>query len=299
MIASQFPLTADGSYRAVWRTLNEGSPRAWDLLVDPLAGHSAASQILYEGLAEPPTNPGDEALRVARTMRAVAPQLSRVQALVTQRWTRLRGTLDQVLDVTVKCPDCTMWALVADGTDACPRCLFCERVWATPESAAVDYAFMHTELAPVPDTPGTWEVVVIDCLRCGERALVPEAKTAAGVSRPGPTPLLLMRHRLRPPGRLRRMRQDPGQRPRPRQAPALRRLLPRAIPPRGSPMTDRETAVVGSPPTAMDHLKGWAERQPDGAGIGADVNIDVDPGTEPPVDIVREDDAFTELRAVP
>jgi hypothetical protein len=134
-----------------------------------------------------PELPSNEALRAAQTMSSLAPRLSRVQALVTQRLTRLRDTLDRVLDVTVQCPDCRMWALVADATNSCPRCLFCERVWATPESAAVDYAFMHTEMVPVLDSPGVWEVVVIDCLHCGENTLVPEAETA--IPLPGPTPL--------------------------------------------------------------------------------------------------------------
>ncbi|WP_405542744.1 hypothetical protein OG478_13670 [Streptomyces phaeochromogenes] len=134
-----------------------------------------------------PGLPSDEASRATDTMVSLAPRLGSVQALVTQRLTRLSDTLDRVVDVTVKCPDCKMWALVADGTAAGPGCLFCERAWESPHSAAVDYAFIMTELVPVPDSPGTWTTVVIDCLRCGESALVPEAVTIAPL--PGPTPL--------------------------------------------------------------------------------------------------------------
>lgn len=134
-----------------------------------------------------PGLPANEASRATATMVSLAPRLSSVQALVTQRLSRLRDRLDRVLDVTVKCPDCKMWALVVDGTDAGPRCLFCERIWETPESAAYDYAFIMMELEPVPDSPGIWEAVVIDCLRCEENALVP--KTVTAVPLPGPTPL--------------------------------------------------------------------------------------------------------------
>ncbi|MFF3959131.1 hypothetical protein ACFYY1_38955 [Streptomyces sp. NPDC001890] len=130
-----------------------------------------------------------EARGVERDMDSFRLQLKGIETLVKQRMNNLRSDLAKVADVTVKCPDCEQWAMVAyDSKDEGPSCLFCHQVWPdNPESAAVNYAWIilgqdeHSDFQDGGDPP------VVDCPECGVCALVPDAVTAAG--QPGATPL--------------------------------------------------------------------------------------------------------------
>ncbi|MFE2944684.1 hypothetical protein ACFXKG_37450 [Streptomyces sp. NPDC059255] len=129
-----------------------------------------------------------EAAGVERNMDSLRLKLKGIETLVRQRMNDLRSELTKVADVTVKCPDCEQWAMVADGRDEGPACLFCHQVWTeAPESAAANYAWIilglddHSTIQDGGDPP------VAECPDCEVCALVTEAVTAAG--RPGATPL--------------------------------------------------------------------------------------------------------------
>ncbi|MFJ8394132.1 hypothetical protein [Streptomyces sp. NPDC094144] len=129
-----------------------------------------------------------EAMSVERDMDTFRMKLKGIETLVKQRMNDLRSELAKVADVTVKCPDCEQWAMVADGKEEGPTCLFCHQVWPEdPESAAANYAWIilglddHSVIQDGGDPP------VADCPDCGVYALVAQAVTAAG--QPGATPL--------------------------------------------------------------------------------------------------------------
>ncbi|MGW8485185.1 hypothetical protein [Streptomyces sp. NPDC055886] len=129
-----------------------------------------------------------EAHRVERHMDSFRLQLKGIETLVKQRMNDLRSELAELADVTVKCPDCEQWAMIADGRDEGPTCLFCHQVWPEdPRSAAANYAWIvlgvdeHSSFQDGGDPP------VVECPDCGVCALVTEAVTEAG--RPGATPL--------------------------------------------------------------------------------------------------------------
>lgn len=132
---------------------------------------------------------GNEARAVQHSMTSFRLQLSGIETLVKQRMNNLRSELTKVADVTVKCPDCEQWAMVADGSDEGPTCLFCLAEWPeAPMSAAANYAWIilglddhHSFVQDGGDPP------VVDCPQCGVYALVTDAVTAAG--QPGATPL--------------------------------------------------------------------------------------------------------------
>ncbi|WP_326698252.1 hypothetical protein OG909_13420 [Streptomyces sp. NBC_01754] len=129
-----------------------------------------------------------EAQGVEDDMGSFRLQLRGIETLVKQRMNNLRGELSKVADVTVKCPDCEQWDMVAyNGDDGSSR-LFCHQVWPDAvESAAANYAWIvlgldeHSAFRDGGDPP------VAECPDCGVRALVTEAVTAA--SQPGATPL--------------------------------------------------------------------------------------------------------------
>ncbi|HBF84492.1 MAG TPA: hypothetical protein DD420_32565 [Streptomyces sp.] len=129
-----------------------------------------------------------EAQGVEDDMDSFRLQLRGIETLVKQRMNNLRGELAKVTDVTVKCPDCEQWAMVAYNGDEGSSCLFCHQVWPdAAESAAANYAWIvlgldeHSAFQDGGDPP------VAECPDCGVRALVTEAVTAA--SQPGATPL--------------------------------------------------------------------------------------------------------------
>ncbi|MER7141097.1 hypothetical protein ACIQGA_31255 [[Kitasatospora] papulosa] len=129
-----------------------------------------------------------EATRVENSMDSFRLQLKGIETLVKQRMNNLRTELATVADVTVKCPDCEMWAMVADGREEGPACLFCHQVWADePQSAAANYAWIvlgldrHSAIHDGGDPP------VTACPDCGRWALVTEAVTVK--SQPDIAPL--------------------------------------------------------------------------------------------------------------
>ncbi|MFG2676439.1 hypothetical protein [Streptomyces sp. NPDC048445] len=129
-----------------------------------------------------------EAMSVERDMDMFRMKLKGIEMLVKQRMNDLRSELAKVADVTVKCPDCEQWAMVADGREEGPTCLFCHQVWPEdPESAAANYAWIilglddHSVIQDGGDPP------VADCPDCGVYALVAQAVTTPG--QPGVTPL--------------------------------------------------------------------------------------------------------------
>ncbi|MFB6674471.1 hypothetical protein ACFCWG_19105 [Streptomyces sp. NPDC056390] len=120
-----------------------------------------------------------EAQGVEATMDSFRLQLKGVETLVKERMNNLRGDLDKAAAVTVKCPDCEQWALVADGRDAGPTCLFCHQTWGDDRrSAAANYAWIVLGLEDIPSFAHGDEVPVTDCPECGQCALVTLAVTA-------------------------------------------------------------------------------------------------------------------------
>lgn len=84
-----------------------------------------------------------EAMGVEQDMDTFRLKLKGIETLVKQRMNDLRSELAKVADVTVKCPDCEQWAMVADGREEGSTCLFCHQVWPEdPESAAANYAWI-------------------------------------------------------------------------------------------------------------------------------------------------------------
>ncbi|CAC36670.1 hypothetical protein PV411_38275 [Streptomyces sp. NRRL_B-16638] len=130
-----------------------------------------------------------EAQGVENDMDSFRLQLKGIETLVRQRMNNLRSDLAKVADVTVKCPDCDQWALVAyDGRDEGPSCLFCHQVWPNdPGSAAANYAWIVLGLDEHSTFQDGGDPPVVGCPECGVGALVTEAVTAA--SQPGVTPL--------------------------------------------------------------------------------------------------------------
>ncbi|MFJ9551821.1 hypothetical protein [Streptomyces erythrochromogenes] len=129
-----------------------------------------------------------EATSVERDMDTFRLKLKGIETLVKQRMNDLKSELALAADLTVKCPDCEQWAMIADGGDEGPTCLFCHQVWPEdPESAAANYAWIilglddHSAIQDGGDPP------VVDCPACGAYALVTEAVTVAG--QPDATPL--------------------------------------------------------------------------------------------------------------
>lgn len=121
----------------------------------------------------------DEADEVQEAMEVFRQKLRGIETLVRQRMNSLRSELAEVTDTTVQCPDCGQMALVADGADDGPTCLFCYQV-RDAEGAARDYAWMvlgHDEHTAVSE--GWSTMPVIDCPECNSSALVPDAVTAA------------------------------------------------------------------------------------------------------------------------
>ncbi|MEV5194763.1 hypothetical protein AB0K86_19940 [Streptomyces clavifer] len=129
-----------------------------------------------------------EAARVERNMDSLRLQFKGIKTLVKQRMNNLRSALAKVADVTVKCPDCEQWALVADGAEAGPTCRFCYQSWDyLPQSAAANYAWIILGLDENSNIADGYDPPVTNCPNCEAYALVTEAVTAADPS--GTTPL--------------------------------------------------------------------------------------------------------------
>ncbi|MGW7213645.1 hypothetical protein [Streptomyces collinus] len=129
-----------------------------------------------------------EAEGVEQGMDSFRLKLKGIETLVKQRMNNLRSELAKVTDVTVKCPDCEQWALVANGRDEGPTCLFCHQVWPQdPESAAANYAWIILGLDNYSAIKDGGDSPVVECPDCEIDALVIEAVTAAG--QPDATPL--------------------------------------------------------------------------------------------------------------
>ncbi|AXG78614.1 hypothetical protein [Streptomyces paludis] len=129
-----------------------------------------------------------EAQGVESDMDSFRLQLKAIETLVKQRMNNLRSDLAKVADVTVKCPDCEQWAMVADGAGAGPTCRFCYQTWDhAPQSAAADYAWIILGLDENSNIADEYAPSMTDCPSCQVYALVIEAVTAANPL--GTTPL--------------------------------------------------------------------------------------------------------------
>lgn len=80
---------------------------------------------------------GDDAEHLAEEMRFVRESVPRIRGYVTARMTRLEPDLAPLKHCTLQCPDCGMWALVAEG--GLLDCRFCPRKWE-PETFPLEYA---------------------------------------------------------------------------------------------------------------------------------------------------------------
>ncbi|MEU6632856.1 hypothetical protein ABZ905_31920 [Streptomyces parvus] len=129
-----------------------------------------------------------EKLSVERSMDSFRLQLKGITKLVRQRMNNLRQDLDPLADVTVQCPDCEQWALVADGRDEGPTCLFCLQTWDdSPASAAANYAWIVLGLDEQSGTMEEFDPPVWGCPGCSELSLVTESVTVS--SKPASSPL--------------------------------------------------------------------------------------------------------------
>lgn len=130
----------------------------------------------------------DESEHVEQEMESFRGKLRGIESLVEQRMNGLRSKLATLADVTVQCPDCWQWAMLAYNGNEGPCCLFCHQQWPSGgESAAVDYAWMVLGLDEVTAIHQGAAPPVATCPECGLISLVTEAVTAAG--RPGTTPM--------------------------------------------------------------------------------------------------------------
>ncbi|MBB0245517.1 hypothetical protein FNQ90_15750 [Streptomyces alkaliphilus] len=86
-----------------------------DFLVRFLAEH------LIPGLSR------EERERIEIDMERIRGGLTLIQGFVTQRRKRLRGELEPLKTITVRCPHCTEWALVLEREES--TCRFCTQLW--------------------------------------------------------------------------------------------------------------------------------------------------------------------------
>ncbi|MGW7594449.1 hypothetical protein ACWGK9_35740, partial [Streptomyces rubiginosohelvolus] len=102
-----------------------------------------------------------------------------IETLVKQRMNNLRSTLAKFADVTVQCPDCEQWAMLAYNGEEGPRCLFCHQIWPNDApSGAANYAWIILGQDEVTAVQDGGDPPVVACPECGVSALVTEAITA-------------------------------------------------------------------------------------------------------------------------
>ncbi|MCE3034380.1 DUF1552 domain-containing protein [Streptomyces sp. CMSTAAHL-2] len=119
---------------------------------------------------------GDDLTSLDAHMESVRKSLSRVEALVTSRMTRIQPQLISSARQVIQCAACGQWAMVAG--EGVTTCLFCGVPWE-PEQAAEEYAAEHlgdTRFAAVKvgGCPPRYT-----CPACGWDALVRSVRVAA------------------------------------------------------------------------------------------------------------------------
>ncbi|KAF0794862.1 hypothetical protein [Streptomyces sp. FR-008] len=71
-------------------------------------------------------------------MEMILTSVPRIRGYATARMTQLAPELEPFKDTTLRCPACSMWAVVAEGDDS--YCRLCSTYWEHEKALLVDYA---------------------------------------------------------------------------------------------------------------------------------------------------------------
>lgn len=130
----------------------------------------------------------EERDRVEDDVEFIRAGLARIRAFVKQRMERLKDELAPLKGLTLQCPNCRQWALVAGGEEG-TLCLFCPAT-LDPKLTAWDYATNILRL-PWRSPPPTNSLFsqpatppIDPCPECSEEAVVAGVVTAASPDRP-------------------------------------------------------------------------------------------------------------------
>ncbi|MFZ4248201.1 hypothetical protein ACOZDF_23345 [Streptomyces griseoincarnatus] len=117
----------------------------------------------------------DDEEAVTEDLEVIRTGLTDIGSYVTSRMKRLEESgLKEHEALTVRCPDCQLYALVVDGITN--NCLFCPRSWPDPEELARAHDNVFGNF-PAPGDP--WEATLTECPDCNSWTLALEAETAA------------------------------------------------------------------------------------------------------------------------
>ncbi|MER8156886.1 hypothetical protein [Streptomyces sp. NPDC094472] len=125
--------------------------------------------------------PSDDELLVSESLSFLQVQqgLNTIHAYISTRMQRMRVALEQVLERTIRCPECDQWALVVDDRDAKGNflCQFCREIWPSADDLAMDY---EGSLSGEPRWVQTaWGgLMTPPCPACGSEAFVERAHLA-------------------------------------------------------------------------------------------------------------------------